>query len=245
MSKKKTTPPSVTSRLNPEQRCAIIVPGLGSFGSRLAPTDVVYHPAPYNYKTIRNPTPWRVLIKFGLPTPPITVGLDIHGDVVLGRDAESPHNPDIDLSNLDAQKLGVSRRHALLRPTRNKLFLIDLESTNGSYVNAIPVGRGMAQTLKHGDTIALAGLSFSIEIVHSPRSGQPQSDKKAVAEEETGEGMPTTLKLGEMTSQADPIPFIGRPKTGEDTLLFPIRKPLQESPPGRDTTSAQKDKEGK
>ncbi|MBN1313220.1 MAG: FHA domain-containing protein [Anaerolineae bacterium] len=86
----------------------------------------------------------------------------------MGRGAGSPDSPDIDLTNLDALDLGVSRRHAMIRPTPKRLYLIDLNSTNGSFVNAVPVGRGMAQMLRHGDAVALSRLSFIIEIISSP-----------------------------------------------------------------------------
>ncbi len=213
--------PIVTGKLDANQKRAIIVPALGSFGTRFSSSEVIYHPVPYNYKIIQDPTPWRVLLKFGAPAPRIVVGLDIYGDVIIGRGSDGPQSPDIDLSNLDALALGVSRRHALLRPTQNKLFLIDLDSTNGSYVNAIPVGRGMAQVLKGGDTVALAGLNFVVEIVRAPqRSPESEEDK-----EPKSEPPKPTLKVGEDASAKEkestaslPLPRMARPKQGRDTL---------------------------
>jgi len=213
--------PLVTGKLNADQRRAIIIPALGSFGTRFSSTGVLYHPVPFNYRTIQNPTPWRVLLKFGAPAPRAIVGLDIYGDVILGRGSDGPQSPDIDLSNLDALALGVSRRHALLRPTQNKLFLIDLDSTNGSYVNAIPVGRGMAQVLRSGDTVALAGLNFVVEVVRAPDLAKDPA-------EGTGEGQaeskPTTLTVGDReetrkeSTASIPLPPMARPRQGQDTL---------------------------
>lgn len=158
-----------TGRLNAEQRHALTIPIFSAgFGSRFLPENLTYHPVPQNYRSIPQPNRWRILIKFASPAPRATVGLDIYADVTLGRGADGPDAPDIDLSNLKAGELGVSRRHAMLRPTRNRLFLIDVESLNGSYVNAIPVGKGMAQSLKTGDTVALGGLSFLVEVVQMP-----------------------------------------------------------------------------
>jgi hypothetical protein len=216
--------PIVTGKLDANQKRAIIVPALGSFGTRFSSTEVIYHPVPYNYKIIQDPTPWRVLLKFGAPAPRIVVGLDIYGDVIIGRGSDGPQSPDIDLSNLDALALGVSRRHALLRPTQNKLFLIDLDSTNGSYVNAIPVGRGMAQVLKGGDTVALAGLNFVVEIVRAPQRSQEVEEEE---KEEKSEQPKTTLKVGEEAPPKEkekestaslPLPRMARPRQGKDTL---------------------------
>lgn len=217
--------PIVTGKLDANQKRAIIVPALGSFGTRFSSTEVIYHPVPYNYKIIQDPTPWRVLLKFGAPAPRIVVGLDIYGDVIIGRGSDGPQSPDIDLSNLDALALGVSRRHALLRPTQNKLFLIDLDSTNGSYVNAIPVGRGMAQVLKGGDTVALAGLNFVVEIVRAPQRSKEVEEEKVVESEQpkttlkVGEDAPAKEKEKEKESTASlPLPRMARPKQGKDTL---------------------------
>lgn len=240
MTTQKPERPSVTNKLNPDQRHVIIVPGLGSFGTRFALKEVTYHSVPHNYRSIQNPAVWRILLKFGEPAPRIVVGLDIYGDVALGRGSEGPRSPDIDFSNLNAQKLGVSRRHALLRPTPNKLFLIDLDSTNGTYVNAIPVGKGMAQMLKHGDTVALSGLNFVVEIANSPGGTRAESEDKTIDERKEGEGESKTLTLGEEISKTGPLPSMERPKVGEDTLLLSSKK-VQQPSPGRETEAAKED----
>jgi len=160
--------PGQTSKLSAEQRLTLAIPGLGSFDMRFAAREIPYYPVPSNYTMVQDIIPWRILVKIGEPAPRMTVGLDVYADIILGRGAGSSDSPDIDLSNLDALDLGVSRRHAMIRPTRNRLYLIDLSSTNGSYVNAVPVGKGMAQVLRHGDTVSLSRLSFVIEIVSSP-----------------------------------------------------------------------------
>jgi len=165
----RTSLPGDTGRLNAEQRRSLTIPGPSAFGPRFTPEEITYHPVPYNYRSIPRPNRWRVILKFNDPAPRITVGLDIFGDVILGRGSERSALPDIDLANLRALDLGVSRRHAMLRPTQNRLFLIDLESTNGSYVNAIPVGRGMAQRVQSSDLVSLAGLTFHVEVVLNPK----------------------------------------------------------------------------
>jgi len=157
-----------TGKLNPEYRRTIIVPGSGSFGLDTSLADISYITVPEIPAARRKQIPWRIILRFGTPSPRVAVGLDVGADIVFGRGSEGPNSPDIDLSELDALKLGVSRRHALLRPTPNKLFLIDLDSTNGTMLNAVPVGRGMAQALRSGDAISLGGLNFTIEIVREP-----------------------------------------------------------------------------
>lgn len=127
-----------------------------------------YHPVP-----LQNRQPvclQRIRLRFGASLPQLIIGLDIYGDVVLGRSSKGDDGAevDVDLTDLDAFKYGVSRRHAMLRPTHSKLFLIDLGSTNGTFVNMIPVGRGVAFEVRHGDIVALAGLSFVVDFVPFP-----------------------------------------------------------------------------
>jgi pSer/pThr/pTyr-binding forkhead associated (FHA) protein len=157
-----------TGKLNPEYRRTIVVPGSGSFGLDTSLADISYIAVPEIPAARRKQTSWRIILRFGTPSPRVAVGLDVGADIVFGRGSEGPNSPDIDLSELDALKFGVSRRHALLRPTPNKLFLIDLDSTNGTMLNAVPVGRGMAQALRSGDAISLGGLNFTVEIVREP-----------------------------------------------------------------------------
>ncbi len=100
-----------------------------------------------------------------------SLGFELVDDVVMGRDIEGSRNsdqPDMGLSVFNAHEKGVSRRHAMLRPTRNSLFIIDLESTNGTKLNACSIGRGTARKLSHDDLITLGDLSFTIKIIEKP-----------------------------------------------------------------------------
>lgn len=96
-------------------------------------------------------------------TQPVRV--EIAGDTVLGVARPGQEAPDFDLCPYQCSGKGVSRRHAMLRPSRNHLFIIDLQSTNGTHVNALPVGTGMAHKLSNNDTISLGALTFSVKIL--------------------------------------------------------------------------------
>lgn len=110
---------------------------------------------------------WRIeLHGMGGSTAPI--GFDLVGDVVLGRGKDGPAAPDVDLDHLEAQQMGVSRRHVILRPTEKHLYLIDLNSTNGTMHNGLPVGPGVARSVQHNDAIMLGDLTFTLKIVARP-----------------------------------------------------------------------------
>jgi len=216
---------NVTSRLNVDEHHTLVIPALGSFDPRVAARDTTFYPVPSSYKTIPNPSIWRLLLKFSGKGPRVLAGLDVYGDIVLGRGSDEFDSPDIDLTNLEALAGGVSRRHAMLRPTQHKLYVIDLGSTNGTFVNAIPVSKGMAQTLRSSDTVEFGGLSCQVEIVFSPMSRQGNSDTPTGQLKD--EAIPPTLELG-------------KPKTGTQTvmggklpanLIKPSSSPLSDIPP--------------
>lgn len=106
---------------------------------------------------------WRIELH-GLATHLGPVGLDILDDVVIGRGSEA----DVDLESYRGYEKAVSRRHAMLRPTRRQLHLIDLGSTNGTLYNSIPLGHCATYALKSNDVITLGLQTFTIKIVDGP-----------------------------------------------------------------------------
>lgn len=111
---------------------------------------------------------WRIELH-GLARGVEPVGLEILGDIVLGRCVGEDDDPDFDLEPYGAFETGVSRRHALLRPTKNCLYIIDLNSTNGTLYNALRVGPGVTRAIGQNDTITLGQFSFTIKIVERPQ----------------------------------------------------------------------------
>jgi signal transduction histidine kinase len=110
---------------------------------------------------------WRV--RFALVSnPAIAFGYDIFGDVVLGRGNGDPAL--IDLDRYNAVKFGVSRRHARLHPTPGRLFIFDLNSTNGTRRNGHSIGVNTPYHLMDGDLLALGALQFTVNIVHRPET---------------------------------------------------------------------------
>lgn len=110
---------------------------------------------------------WRIELH-DLRTGSEPLGLDVAGDTIVGRGGDGSSRVDLDLDLYNAFEYGVSRRHAMLRPTRNRLFLIDLGSTNGTHVNALPLGPGVARALEHDDAISFGRLSCTIKIIDGP-----------------------------------------------------------------------------
>lgn len=60
----------------------------------------------------------------------------IYKELILGRQSEATLEAVLDLSDLNAANMGVSRRHAMIRRTASGFEVIDLSSRNGTWLNA-------------------------------------------------------------------------------------------------------------
>lgn len=111
--------------------------------------------------------PWRVILSF-VEDPTQHLALELHGDTVFGASEESDPDLDVNLASFKDNQRGVSQRHLKLRPGRDKLFVLDLGSTNGTYVNGTPLGKASAQALQDGDLITLGRLHLRVKIAQHP-----------------------------------------------------------------------------
>ncbi len=106
---------------------------------------------------------WRIELH-GLGKGISPIGIDIAGDVVIGRGPDA----DLDLDRYGGYERGVSRRHAMLRPSKRQLHLIDLGSTNGTSYNAVPFARCTTHSLGHNDVVTFGTLTVTIKIIDGP-----------------------------------------------------------------------------
>ena len=84
-------------------------------------------------------------------------------EFTLGRISEGqPIMPDIDLSPYQAYARGVSRLHAVLKREASRVFLMDLGSSNGTYVNGKRLTPNVDHAIANGDVIALGKLKIQI-----------------------------------------------------------------------------------
>lgn len=84
-------------------------------------------------------------------------------EFTLGRISEGqPIMPDIDLSPYQAYGRGVSRLHAVLKRDAHSVFLMDLGSANGTYVNGKLLSPNVDHHISNGDVIALGKLKIQV-----------------------------------------------------------------------------------
>ena len=143
--------------------------GDSSADTTVVEAEIAYRPIPQNIDiTSAGDRPaWRV--RFDLATDQTrSIGLDINGEVILGRIVDAPNI--VDLSEFGASELGVSRQHLMLKPTNAGLFVVDLGSTNGTRCNNEVIDVDSDYALVNGDTLTLGRLHLIVYIISKPVS---------------------------------------------------------------------------
>lgn len=93
------------------------------------------------------------------------IELPLSKEVVLGRlDASRAVFPDVDLSNEQGSEKGVSRRHARITRREDQVFIEDLNSLNGTFLNATRLVPELPYPLKDGDQVQLGKLMLTIRL---------------------------------------------------------------------------------
>jgi hypothetical protein len=83
--------------------------------------------------------------------------------VYLGRRDEQ-HNihPDIDFTPDGGEAYGVSRQHARIHQSKDGVFIEDLNSTNGTFLNGQRLIPSKLYPLEHGDMLRLGHLGLAV-----------------------------------------------------------------------------------
>jgi hypothetical protein len=102
-------------------------------------------------------------------TTPIAVTTD--EEFILGRKTEGESEPLVDLTNPDGFAMGVSRRHAMVRAAGNGYVIIDLNSSNGTWVDGKILVPTQQYDLPSGGLIQLGRLKL-VAIYNSPAGGR-------------------------------------------------------------------------
>jgi hypothetical protein len=87
--------------------------------------------------------------------------------ILIGRgDIESNNKPDVDLMMHSGREKGVSRSHAALYRDDSLFSIMDLNSTNGTYLNGVRLLPDHHHYLRDGDEICLGKMLFHIHFVY-------------------------------------------------------------------------------
>jgi hypothetical protein len=148
------------------------------FGFQRAGTELAYHPLPY----LPGPddeyllkSPWRIELELQTDQEKtMVVGLDLYGDIILGRGESQEGRIILDLEPYGAKELGISREHLMLRPSPQRLFAIEQDSTNGTTINGVSAGRGIVIELHNDDLLALGNMILILRIIKMPDTDPDQ-----------------------------------------------------------------------
>jgi pSer/pThr/pTyr-binding forkhead associated (FHA) protein len=125
--------------------------------------------------------------------------------LVLGRtDVSVRFTPDIDLTPYGGADRGVSRAHAKLHLVDKRLFLTDLGSTNGTFVDGKRLDPNSPVPVRQGDEIIIGKLAIGIQFGNSitqtrtailPDVPTEPIDNDAAASTDAGTAGTTTAKI--------------------------------------------------
>jgi len=94
------------------------------------------------------------------------IPLIAQAELLIGRvDDVSGIYPDVDMTPHGGEDGGVSRRHALLGHDQGAWYVVDLDSTNGTYVNGAELAPQVRVPVRDGDRI---GLGDAEVVLHIP-----------------------------------------------------------------------------
>jgi pSer/pThr/pTyr-binding forkhead associated (FHA) protein len=113
--------------------------------------------------------PWRIILYIGKTETVTAMRLDVDGLLTVGRaDLVEKFIPGVDLGPFGGQDAGVSRRHALLWGTDDGLYIRDLESTNGTYINGFRLQPKQPYKLRNNDKIEVGQMHIVVQIINAP-----------------------------------------------------------------------------
>ncbi|WP_119067783.1 FHA domain-containing protein [Aggregatilinea lenta] len=92
----------------------------------------------------------------------ICLPVDVRSPLVLGREDGGSTDEILDLTEFNAVKHGVSRRHVLLQRDGSRLLVSDLGSTNGTHLNGSLILPNQEHIIAHGDKLILGTLHLLI-----------------------------------------------------------------------------------
>lgn len=96
--------------------------------------------------------------------------LHVYKELIIGRPTDAALESILDLTDLDAAAMGVSRRHVMIRRTDSGFEVVDLSSRNGTWLNAERLTPNRSYPFASGSQIRLGRLQLFV-IYHTVLKG--------------------------------------------------------------------------
>lgn len=99
-----------------------------------------------------------------LPTGTRSIKFPQNSRILVGRadDEETANDLMLELSQYGGESNGVSRRHASIHDQDGMVYVTDLDSTNGTRINGLPLITNQPYRLREGDEIQFGNLTLII-----------------------------------------------------------------------------------
>jgi len=98
----------------------------------------------------------------------------IYKELILGRQTDATLESVLDLTDLNAANLGVSKRHAMIRRSGSGFEVLDLSSRNGTWLNAERLVPNRAYPFASGSQIRIGQMRLLV-VYHSEPKDKQQS----------------------------------------------------------------------
>jgi pSer/pThr/pTyr-binding forkhead associated (FHA) protein len=94
----------------------------------------------------------------------IPLKLPVQDTVIVGRLSDIPTDPapHLNLDAFDAKDLGISRRHLKITRARDLIYVLDMDSSNGTYLNGRRLASRCPRILRNGDDLLLGRLRVRV-----------------------------------------------------------------------------------
>ncbi|NJK79192.1 MAG: FHA domain-containing protein [Chloroflexaceae bacterium] len=104
-------------------------------------------------------------VRLIIPHRGVSLTLPSASQAMVGRaDPVSKVYPDIDLTPYGGLEQGVGRRHLRMYINQGQVYVDDLQSTNGSFLNGNKLLPGKPRTVQDGDELRLGNMVLRIQI---------------------------------------------------------------------------------
>ena len=102
-----------------------------------------------------------MVLRLEIEAAPAPILIYPKAETSLGRrDPATGTMPDVDLTTYAGYRMGVSRRHAVIRLNNKRLEIYDLGSSNGTSVNGVRLAPHQPYPLRDGDEISLGKMAM-------------------------------------------------------------------------------------
>ena len=116
------------------------------------------------------PRPWKVALRILQKENRVIFEMD--RPMTVGRmDPDKDVYPEVDLGPYNADELGVSREHLLLKLVEDRIVATDNGSSNGTLLNKERLKPHEDYPIRDGDEIQLGLMKLRIELLMNPFSG--------------------------------------------------------------------------